>query len=57
LLIEVEHPSLGTLTLPGPPLRFFDAAGSESTPRQHRAPPLLDQHGETLRSWLQEGQA
>ena len=57
LTIEVEHPSLGTITLPGPPLRFFDATGSESTPRQHEAPPLLDQHGETLRSWLAEGQA
>ena len=57
LAIEVQHPSLGTLTLPGPPLRFFDAAGSETTPRQHEAPPLLDQHGETLRSWLAERQA
>ena len=55
LLIDVEHPSLGPLTLPGPPLRFFDAAGGESTPGNHAAPPLLDQDGESLRSWLREG--
>jgi crotonobetainyl-CoA:carnitine CoA-transferase CaiB-like acyl-CoA transferase len=56
LLVEVEHPSLGTLTLPGPPLRFFDASGSETTRRDHAAPPVLDQHGATVRSWL-EGDA
>ena len=52
LLIDVEHPTLGPLTLPGPPLRFFDAAGKETTRSDHAAPPLLDQHGEALRSWL-----
>ena len=54
LLVDVEHPSLGTITLPGPPLRFFDGSGSERTSRQHGAPPLLDQHGEMLRAWLDE---
>jgi formyl-CoA transferase len=54
LLIDVEHTSLGKITLPGPPLRFFDASGDETTPREHAAPPLLDQHGETLRTWLEE---
>jgi crotonobetainyl-CoA:carnitine CoA-transferase CaiB-like acyl-CoA transferase len=56
LLIDVEHPSLGTLTLPGPPLRFFDASGSETTTREHAAPPLLDEHGERVRSWLEAGE-
>ena len=31
LLVDVEHPTLGRLTLPGPPLRFFDADGAEVT--------------------------
>jgi crotonobetainyl-CoA:carnitine CoA-transferase CaiB-like acyl-CoA transferase len=55
LLVEVEHPSLGALTLPGPPLRFFDASGSETTRRDHAAPPLLDQHGAAVRTWLEDG--
>ncbi len=54
LLIDVEHASLGHLTLPGPPLRFFDPSGHESTPSGHTAPPRLDQHGESLRMWLSE---
>jgi crotonobetainyl-CoA:carnitine CoA-transferase CaiB-like acyl-CoA transferase len=41
LLIEVDHDTLGTITLPGPPLRFFDADGAELTRRQHSAPPVL----------------
>ena len=52
LLIDVEHDVLGPLTLPGPPLRFFDAAGDEVTRRDHAAPPTLDQHGAAVRSWL-----
>jgi crotonobetainyl-CoA:carnitine CoA-transferase CaiB-like acyl-CoA transferase len=53
LLVDVAHPTLGTLTLPGPPLRFFDAGGSEVTRRHHAAPPLLDQHAGDLRAWLE----
>ena len=53
LLVDVEHPQLGTVTLPGPPLRFFDPDGSEVTRRDHVAPPLLDQHAEDLRAWLE----
>jgi crotonobetainyl-CoA:carnitine CoA-transferase CaiB-like acyl-CoA transferase len=41
LLIDVEHATLGPLTLPGPPLRFFDTNGSEITRRHHSAPPVL----------------
>jgi formyl-CoA transferase len=47
LLIDVEHAALGTITLPGPPLRFD---GGE--PWAHAAPPTLDQHGAAIRSWL-----
>lgn len=50
LLVNVEHPLLGTVTLPGSPLRFFDTDGSESTRFRHSAPPLLDEHGEHILS-------
>ncbi|BCW34780.1 CoA transferase [Arthrobacter sp. StoSoilA2] len=57
LLVDVEHPVLGPVTLPGPPLRFFDNAdGAESTRRAHTAPPLLNQHGDGIREWLAAGE-
>jgi crotonobetainyl-CoA:carnitine CoA-transferase CaiB-like acyl-CoA transferase len=52
LLLDVEHSTLGPLTLPGPPLRFFAADGTEVTRRDHAAPPVLDQHAEDIRAWL-----
>ena len=52
LLIDVDHSTLGPITLPGPPLRFFDADGTEVTRRDHDAPPILDQHADTIRAWL-----
>ena len=57
LLVDVEHPTLGGLTLPGPPLRFFDAEGTEVTRRDHVAPPLLDQHADEIRAWVGGGGA
>ena len=51
LLIEVDHAALGPVSLPGPPLRF-EAGGRETGRAEHLAPPLLDQHGEAIRSWL-----
>lgn len=53
LRLDVEHDTLGTVTLPGPPLRFFAADGTEVR-REHAAPPTLDQHGPALRAWLDE---
>jgi crotonobetainyl-CoA:carnitine CoA-transferase CaiB-like acyl-CoA transferase len=53
LLVGVDHTSLGRLTLPGPPLRFFGADDVEVTRREHAAPPLLDEHGAAIRSWLE----
>jgi crotonobetainyl-CoA:carnitine CoA-transferase CaiB-like acyl-CoA transferase len=55
LLVDVDHATLGRITLPGPPLRFFAADGAETTPRDHTAPPLLDQHGTDVRAWLAGG--
>jgi len=55
LLVEGDHPTLGTVALPGPPLRFFSADGTEVTRREHVAPPTLDQHGEEIRGSLADG--
>jgi crotonobetainyl-CoA:carnitine CoA-transferase CaiB-like acyl-CoA transferase len=58
LLVEVDHATLGPLRLPGPPLRFFDAAdGLETTRRAHAAPPVLDQHRSSVRAWLETARA
>jgi formyl-CoA transferase len=54
LLVDVDHPVLGPLRLPGPPLRFFEADGTEVTRKDHLAPPTLDQHGTSVRAWLQD---
>ncbi len=51
LLVEVEHATAGTITLPGPVLRFDDnayAGGRE----HHLAPPTLGQHNASVRAWL-----
>ncbi|GAB2697335.1 CaiB/BaiF CoA transferase family protein [Thalassiella azotivora] len=55
LLVDVEHPTLGRIQLPGPPLRFFDAGpdGEQETTRTaHTAPPLLDADADAVRRWL-----
>ena len=52
LLIDVQHSTLGEVSLPGPPLRFFAPDGEETTPRDHAAPPTLNEHGATIASWL-----
>jgi crotonobetainyl-CoA:carnitine CoA-transferase CaiB-like acyl-CoA transferase len=55
LLVDVDHATLGALQLPGPPLRFF-APGpdgeTETTRRQHAAPPVLGADGDAIRAWL-----
>ena len=57
VVVDVEPPTLGQIALPGPPLRFFDAGGSEVTRTEHRTPPLLDQHGDSIRAWLRQAPA
>ena len=58
LKVSVDHPVLGDIDLPGPPLRFFDAEGSsevETTRTAHDAPPLLDEDAESIAAWLAGG--
>ena len=52
LLIEVEHPVVGTLQLPGSPLRFDDNTFSGGR-RTHLAPPSLGQHDDAIRAELE----
>jgi crotonobetainyl-CoA:carnitine CoA-transferase CaiB-like acyl-CoA transferase len=53
LLVDVDHATLGPITLPGPPLRFFAPGGSERTRTEHQPPPHLNQHAAAIRSWLE----
>jgi hypothetical protein len=53
--MQVTHPTLGAITLPGSPLRFFAASGDgvvETTRVNHNPPPLLDEHAAAIREWL-----
>ncbi len=55
LIVDTDHATLGKVSLPGPPLRFFDVDGrgeSERTRIAHSAPPLLNEHDEVVRTWL-----
>jgi formyl-CoA transferase len=49
LVIDVDHATLGRLSLPGPPLRFDGDARSA-----HAPPPTLGQHDVSIRRWLDE---
>ncbi|WP_166972057.1 CaiB/BaiF CoA transferase family protein [Brevibacterium atlanticum] len=58
LKVSVDHPVLGDIDLPGPPLRFFDADADgevETTRTAHDAPPLLDEDAESIAAWLADG--
>lgn len=52
LLIDVEHSTLGPITLPGPPLRYDEGARTH-----HQAPPTLGEHNDSVRAWLDELEA
>ncbi|MGW2282911.1 CaiB/BaiF CoA transferase family protein [Streptomyces sp. NPDC001770] len=56
LLVDVEHRTLGKISLPGSALRTFDVdptgAETETTRVDHAAPPVLDADAESIRRWL-----
>jgi len=54
LVISIDHPKLGQVELPGPSLRLEDLDGQPIGRRTHDAPPLLGQHNNTVRRWLDE---
>jgi crotonobetainyl-CoA:carnitine CoA-transferase CaiB-like acyl-CoA transferase len=53
LVLDIDHPVLGEIEIPGPPIRFDDNAyaGGRS---EHLAPPTLGQHNDSVRAWLDE---
>jgi crotonobetainyl-CoA:carnitine CoA-transferase CaiB-like acyl-CoA transferase len=53
LLLDVQHPAYGTVTLAGSPIRLDDNPFSGGR-AEHRPPPLLDEHGPAIRAWLEE---
>jgi crotonobetainyl-CoA:carnitine CoA-transferase CaiB-like acyl-CoA transferase len=54
LVVTVDHSTLGTIDIPGPPLRWFDGA-TEVTPTNHTAPPTLGEHTNAVLRWLADG--
>ncbi|MGL5830303.1 MAG: CoA transferase, partial [Angustibacter sp.] len=53
LVVEVDHPALGVIELPGPPIRLDDhgfAGGRE----RHLPPPGLGEHTSSVLAWLDE---
>jgi crotonobetainyl-CoA:carnitine CoA-transferase CaiB-like acyl-CoA transferase len=52
LLVSVDHPTLGTIDLPGSPIRLDDQAHSGGR-EHHLAPPTLGQHNASIREWLE----
>jgi crotonobetainyl-CoA:carnitine CoA-transferase CaiB-like acyl-CoA transferase len=56
LLVQVDHPVLGRIELPGPPLRFDDASYAGGR-EHHLPPPALGEHDDAVRAWLDESEA
>lgn len=52
LLLNLRHQTLGDITVPGPPLRFFDLGGTEVTRTAHLPPPVLGADSAAVRAWL-----
>lgn len=51
LIVEVDHPTLGPIDLPGSPLRFDDQQFS-GRHRRNQPPPRLGEHNESITAWL-----
>jgi crotonobetainyl-CoA:carnitine CoA-transferase CaiB-like acyl-CoA transferase len=56
LVLDIDHPVLGRIEIPGPPIRFDDNAfaGGRET---HLVPPALGEHNDSVRVWLHERDA
>lgn len=54
LVIEVDHPIVGNVELPGPPLRFDSFEGESLGRTEHTAPPTLGQHSSAVADWLEQ---
>lgn len=54
LIIEVDHPVVGKVELPGPPLRFESFEGARCGRTEHTSPPTLGQHTSSVTTWLEE---
>jgi crotonobetainyl-CoA:carnitine CoA-transferase CaiB-like acyl-CoA transferase len=53
LVLDLDHPVLGPIEVPGPPIRFDDNAHAGGR-AEHSAPPALGEHNESVRRWLDE---
>jgi crotonobetainyl-CoA:carnitine CoA-transferase CaiB-like acyl-CoA transferase len=56
LVLDLEHPVLGGIQVPGPPIRFDDNAFGGGR-EQHLPPPALGEHNESVRAWLDDRDA
>lgn len=56
LVVSVEQPGLGTVELPGPPVRFDDLPYAGGRP-SHDPPPGLGEHTESVLAWLDRTEA
>lgn len=56
LLVDVEHATKGTLSIPGPVIRFDDNAFGGAR-AEVAAPPTLGQHNDSIRAWLDEAES
>jgi crotonobetainyl-CoA:carnitine CoA-transferase CaiB-like acyl-CoA transferase len=56
LVIDVDHPILGEIEIPGPPIRL-DGNAFAGGRREHLHPPLLGEHNDSVRAWLDEQDA
>jgi crotonobetainyl-CoA:carnitine CoA-transferase CaiB-like acyl-CoA transferase len=54
LLMPVDHPVLGRITVPGSPLRFDDPATDAAWSASAEPPPGLGEHNDRVRQWLRE---
>lgn len=53
LLVDIDHPVLGSIQLPGPAVRFGDNAFAGGRDR-HLHPPTLGEHSESVLAWLDD---